>query len=211
MPSVSAEKSTAVLACLVADGLVTDAATPRGRLLQAAAHLFASKGFERTTVRDLAAAVGIQSGSIFHHFKSKDEILRAVMEETIHCNTALMRAALEGLEDPQQRLLALIRCELHSIMGGTGEAMSVLVYEWRSLSGEGQALILSLRDCYEALWLEVLEQARSAGLVQVEPFILRRLLTGALSWTITWFRPSGEMSVDELADQALKMLLGAGS
>ncbi len=53
-----------------------------------------SKGYERTTVRDLAAAIGIQSGSIFHHFKSKEEILRSVMEETIVYNTALMRAAL---------------------------------------------------------------------------------------------------------------------
>ena len=46
----------------------------RGKLLQTAAHLFRSKGYERTTVRDLASAVGIQSGSIFHHFKSKDEM-----------------------------------------------------------------------------------------------------------------------------------------
>ena len=49
--------------------------SPRGRLLSAAAHLFRDKGFDRTTVRDIAAAVGIQSGSIFHHFKSKEDIL----------------------------------------------------------------------------------------------------------------------------------------
>lgn len=200
------ENSQKLLSELTAAGLLTDPATPRGRLLQASAHLFSSKGFERTTVRDLAAAVGIQSGSIFHHFKSKDDILRAVMEETIHRNTALMCNAIEGLDNPRERLLALIRCELQSIMGGTGEAMSVLVYEWRSLSEEGQQLILGLRDIYEGVWLDVLQQAYEAGQVTVEPFILRRLLTGALSWTITWFNPQGPMSLDDLAEKALEML-----
>ena len=90
------QKALRVMRDLVDEGQLTDPDSARGKLLQVAAHLFRNKGYERTTVRDLAGAVGIQSGSIFHHFKSKDEILRAVMEETIRYNTALMRAALAG-------------------------------------------------------------------------------------------------------------------
>ncbi|POC72277.1 TetR family transcriptional regulator, partial [Vibrio vulnificus] len=70
------QKAREVMLELVATGQLTDPESARGKLLQTAAHLFRSKGYERTTVRDLASAVGIQSGSIFHHFKSKDEILR---------------------------------------------------------------------------------------------------------------------------------------
>ncbi|MGV8514385.1 atu genes transcriptional repressor AtuR, partial [Pseudomonas aeruginosa] len=172
------QKAREVMLELVATGQLTDPESARGKLLQTAAHLFRSKGYERTTVRDLASAVGIQSGSIFHHFKSKDEILRSVMEETILYNTALMRAALADAEDLRERVLGLIRCELQSIMGGTGEAMAVLVYEWRSLSAEGQAYILGLRDIYEQMWLDVLGEARLAGYCQGDPFILRRFLTG---------------------------------
>ncbi len=192
---------------LVANGLITDPDSARGKLLQTAAHLFRSKGYERTTVRDLAGAVGIQSGSIFHHFKSKDEILRSVMEETIRYNTALMRASLAEAGNLRERVLALIRCELQSIMGGTGEAMAVLVYEWRSLSQESQQFILELRDTYEQLWLEVLEEAKAAGYFKADPFILRRFLTGALSWTTTWFHPEGPMSLEQLAEQALSLVL----
>lgn len=192
---------------LVAAGRMTDPDSARGKLLQAAAHLFRRKGYERTTVRDLATAVGIQSGSIFHHFKSKEEILRAVMEETIIYNTALMEAALAEADTLRERVLALIRCELQSIMGGTGEAMAVLVYEWRSLSEDSQAHILALRDRYEQRWLEVLEEARVAGYVQRDPFILRRFLTGALSWSTTWFRPEGPMSLDALAEEALALVI----
>ena len=201
------QKALDVMRKLVEHGQLTDPDSARGKLLQTAAHLFRNKGFERTTVRDLASAVGIQSGSIFHHFKSKDEILRAVMEETIRYNTALMRAALAEADTVRERVLALIRCELQSIMGGSGEAMAVLVYEWRSLSEDGQRQVLALRDIYEDLWLEVLGQAKDAGYIRGDVFITRRFLTGALSWTTTWFRAEGSLSLDELAEQALILVL----
>lgn len=207
MTCVDDQQAQAVMQELVANGQITDPESARGKLLQTAAHLFRSKGYERTTVRDLASAVGIQSGSIFHHFKSKDEILRSVMEETIRYNTALMRASLQHAEGLREQVLALIRCELQSIMGGTGEAMAVLVYEWRSLTPASQAVILELRDTYEGLWLDVLAQARAAGLVQSDPFILRRFLTGALSWTNTWFRANGPMGLDQLAEEALLLVI----
>ncbi|MCP5207590.1 MAG: TetR/AcrR family transcriptional regulator [Hahellaceae bacterium] len=191
------------LAELVQQGYVTDPSSARGRLLTKAAHLFKEKGYERTTVRDLAKDVGIQSGSIFHHFKSKEEILRAVMEEAILYNTERMRNALAEAADPRAKVLALIKCELESITGLTGEAMAVLVYEWRSLSASSQASILKLRDIYEQLWLDALEEAKNAGMIEGDTFILRRFLTGALSWTTTWFKPDGDLSMDSLAEQAL--------
>ncbi|BBP75805.1 TetR/AcrR family transcriptional regulator [Pseudomonas gingeri NCPPB 3146 = LMG 5327] len=201
------QQAQQVMRDLVQEGQLTDPDSARGKLLQTAAHLFRNKGYERTTVRDLASAIGIQSGSIFHHFKSKDEILRAVMEETIRYNTAVMRASLAEAGSLRERVLALIRCELQSIMGGTGEAMAVLVYEWRSLSPEGQAKVLALRDVYEQIWLQVLGEARDAGYIKGDVFITRRFLTGALSWTTTWFRPQGSLTLEQLADEALTLVL----
>ncbi|WP_371316797.1 TetR/AcrR family transcriptional regulator [Pseudomonas gingeri] len=201
------QQAQQVMRDLVSSGQLTDPDSARGKLLQTAAHLFRNQGFDRTTVRDLASAIGIQSGSLFHHFKSKDEILRAVMEETIVYNTALMRASLAEAGSLRERVLALIRCELQSIMGGTGEAMAVLVYEWRSLSEQGQAKVLALRDLYEQIWLQVLGEARDAGYIKGDVFITRRFLTGALSWTTTWFRPQGSLTLDQLAEEALMLIL----
>lgn len=190
---------------------LTDPQSARGRLLRQAAHLFRDKGYERTTVRDLGAAVGIQSGSIFHHFQTKEAILRAVMVETILYNTARMEAALVKAQSDTDRIRALIHCELEAINGETGEAMAVLVYEWRSLTPESQAEILVLRDRYEALWIETLEGLAGAGLVKADPFVLRRLLTGALSWTVTWFKPEGKkqrrsLDLDDLTAQVMLTL-----
>ena len=196
-----------ILQSLIAEQLVSDPSSARGRLLKEAARLFRDKGYERTTVRDLAAAVGIQSGSLFHHFRTKEEILKAVMVETIRLNTALMYAAMEQAGTLREKLRALVRAELESINGQTGEAMAVLVYEWRSLSEESQAEVLALRDHYEGLWLSVLEQLRTEGSIDAEPFIVRRMLTGALSWTVTWYRPErGGLTLDGLTDQVLAIM-----
>lgn len=195
-----------ILRSLVADNLVSDPAGARGRLLHEAAKLFRDKGYERTTVRDLAAAVGIQSGSLFHHFRTKEEILKAVMVETIRLNTALMQAAVDATSTHRDKLQALIRAELESINGQTGEAMAVLVFEWRSLSEESQAYVLELRDIYEQLWLDVLETLRQDGVLAADPFVVRRMLTGALSWTVTWYRPDGGLTLDDLTAQVVAMM-----
>ncbi len=184
-----------------------DPQSAKGRLLSMAATLFNQKGYERTTVRDLASAVGIQSGSIFHHFKTKEAILKAVMEETIIFNTRRMRAELKNSETSKDKLLALIVCELESINGVTGDAMAVLVYEWRSLNEQNQADILKLRDKYESLWMEVLTQAKNEGYIDGDIFVLRRFLTGALSWSKTWFNNKGKISLSLLAEEALRLAI----
>ncbi|WP_261977719.1 TetR/AcrR family transcriptional regulator [Marinobacter sp. F3R11] len=196
-----------ILQSLIADNLVSAPDSARGRLLREAARLFRDKGYERTTVRDLAAAVGIQSGSLFHHFRTKEEILKAVMVETIRLNTAVMQAAMDAADSSREKLRALVRAELESINGQTGEAMAVLVYEWRSLSETSRAEVLKLRDIYEALWLEVLGSLKDEGALAADPFVVRRMLMGALSWTVTWYRPErGGLTLDGLTDQVVAML-----
>lgn len=182
--------------------------SPRGRVLRAAAHLFCTQGYERTTVRDLAKVVGIQSGSLFHHFKSKEDILYAVMEEAIRYNHTRMEEAVTNGCSPQERLRGLIRAELESINGDTGDAMSVLVYEWNALSEENQKPLLAMRARYEALWEGVLSEARQQGLTTHDPFILRRLLSGAISWTRMWYKRQGPVSLEQLAETVLEMALG---
>src|SRR6218665_3055224 len=162
--------------------------SPRGRVLRAAAHLFCTQGYERTTVRDLARVVGIQSGSLFHHFKTKQDILHAVMEEGIRYNLAGMEALVAEGRSPRDTLLGLIRAELESINGDTGDAMTVLVHEWKALEPDNQTRLLELRERYEKLWLDVLAELRVQGLVQHDPFVWRRLLFGGISWTRMWYQ-----------------------
>jgi len=182
--------------------------SPRGRLLSAAAHLFRDKGFDRTTVRDIAAAVGIQSGSIFHHFKSKEDILFAVMEEVIRFNTERLRQAVADADTPLEQLRNLVRAELTATVGDTREAMVVMVAEWRCLSESKQQEALALREIYEQIWLDVLGRLHKAGAFHADPFIMRRLLTGMIGWTPNWFSTNRRLSVEDLADLIVDRVVG---
>ncbi len=181
--------------------------SPRGRLLQGAAYLFHKQGYAKTTVRELANFIGIQSGSLFHHFKSKDDILANVMHETIIYNHARLLDAIQQSNQPEQQLKNLIKAELVSISGDTGSAMAVLVHEWFALSTERQDELLKLRNDYEELWLGVIRQLRDEGKIQHDPFIWRRLLGGAIAWTVTWYRPDGKISLDELTEMVWEMVM----
>lgn len=198
-------ESTPVVDELVAQGVVNAPDSAKGRLLRTAAHLFVKNGFERTTVRELASEMGIQSGSLFYHYPNKEAILKAVLMDTIHINTARMEKAIVDEGSAEERLLVLIRCEIESILGDTGEAMSLLLSEWRSLTEESQQDILQLRDRYESLWLKSLEGCQQEGLIEVQPEILRQFLRGSISWVKVWYDPEGQVDLDSLCRMALKL------
>ena len=181
--------------------------SPKGRLLLGAAYLFHKQGYAKTTVRELANFIGIQSGSLFHHFTSKDDILANVMKQTIIYNHDRLLNAIQQSDDPQQQLKNLIKAELISITGDTGSAMAVLVYEWQALSQERQDELLKMRNAYEDIWLDVIHQLRELGKIKHDTFIWRRLMGGAIAWTVTWYRPDGKMSIDELTEMVWEMAI----
>lgn len=181
--------------------------TPRGRLLLGAAYLFHKQGYAKTTVRELANFIGIQSGSLFHHFKTKDDILANVMEQTIIYNHACLQSAIEHSPDPEQQLKALIKAELQAISGDTGSAMAVLVYEWFALSEKNQKRLLNLRNEYEKLWLDVIRTLYIQNKIKHDPFIWRRLIGGSIAWTVTWYRPNGKLTLDQLTEIVWDMTL----
>lgn len=194
---------------LVDEGLITDSKSPKGRLLKAAARLFRYQGYQKTTVRDLGKEVGILSGSLFHHYKTKDDMLKAVMAESILLFTHQLQHGLAERSDPRARLLYLIRAELDALLANSTDGGAVVVNEWRCLSKSGQAEILSLRADYEHIWLDELisSQKASIGVVDIDVSLLRRLLAGAIASCINWYRADGELSIDEIADQTLKLIL----
>lgn len=181
--------------------------SPRGRVLAGAAYLFYKQGYDKTTVRQLGDFIGIQSGSLFHHFKSKDDILATVMEQTIIYNFARLQDAAQQSLHPTEQLHALIKAELISITGDTGAAMAVLVHEWSALSDKKQAHLLSMRQEYEQIWITVIEQLRKQGKIKHDAFVWRRLLGGAIAWTVTWYKPQGKVTIDELTQMVWEMAI----
>ncbi len=185
----------------------TEENSRRMELVRAAARLFRDRGYERTTVRDIGNAVGLQSGSLFYHFRTKEEILVAVMALGISNTTEQLAAALAEVQHPRDKVATLIRVHLHSLLGENQAALEVMLYEWRSVSEEQRPGLIILRDRYEALWQQALDEAAAVGLVKPDTRLLRRTLLGSLHWSVHWFRREGELSVDELAERMLELVL----
>jgi TetR/AcrR family transcriptional regulator, cholesterol catabolism regulator len=181
--------------------------TRRRELIAAASRLFKEQGYERTTVRDLAQAVGMQSGSLFYHFRTKEEMLVAVMGAGIADLTERLEDSLVGATTPLERLRTLFRVHLTTLLSDEDGALSVLLYSWPSLSRKGQQQLNPLRDAYERDWQRVLDEAAAAGLVHADTHMLRKLLLGGLHWTLQWYRPEGGKTPAQIADQMMALVL----
>lgn len=185
---------------------ISDSENRRNKLLRAAARLFHEKGYAATTVRDIARAVGLQSGSLFYHFRNKEEILVAVMQNGMRRTSEAAASALEGLSDPAERLRALFRAHLETLLGDLQDDMIVLLYEQRSLPENARSDLVQLRDEYEQVWHSVIAEAVNAGVVRGSPGTVRRFSLGALNWTVQWYRKDGTLSPTELADEFLNTI-----
>jgi AcrR family transcriptional regulator len=184
-----------------------DDANRRGDIVRAAARLFREKGFEGTTVRDIAKAVGMQSGSPFYHFGSKVEILVAVMEEGLRQGLETTRAVLARELAPRARLRALVEAHLRTIHGPGSDFIPVLLYDWRSLPEAEQRRIVAWRDQYDAAWQSALQALRRDGQLGVDPKLARLFILGAVNFTALWYRRGGGLSLAQVADAAVDLLV----
>lgn len=187
--------------------LADDEANRRADIVRASARLFREKGFAGTTVRDIANAVGMRSGSPFYHFGSKVDILVAVMEEGLRQGLEETRSVLARELPPRERLRAMIEAHLHTIHGPGSDFIPVLLYDWRSLPETHRKHIVAWRDQYDAEWQRVLEDLHRASALSVEPKLARLFILGAVNFTALWYRPGGPMSLAQVADAAVEFLL----
>jgi AcrR family transcriptional regulator len=179
----------------------------RDTLLRVSARLFCEKGFDGTTIRDISAAADMHSGSPFYHFKTKQDILVAVMEQGLAEGLRRTEAVMALPLPPEQRLMRLIRSHLGTILEDGNDFIPVLLYDWRSLSPDNRHRVVALKDRYDALWQRLIDELQAAGHMPGDAQLVRLLILGAVNWTGTWFRPGGRLSLDEVAEGAARMFL----
>jgi AcrR family transcriptional regulator len=179
----------------------------REELLRVSARLFRQKGFDGTSIRDISSAAGMQSGSPFYHFKTKQDILVAVMEEGLAEGLRIAGAVMALAVPPEQKLVRMIRTQLGTILDDAHDFVPVLHYEWRSLSAANRRRIVTLKDRYDALWQRLIEELQHAGHMPGDAQLIRLLIIGAVNWTGAWYRKGGRLSLDEVAEGAARLFL----
>lgn len=179
----------------------------RAELIEKSAQLFRTKGYDNTTVRDIAAAAGIQAGSWFYHFKTKQDILAAIMEQGLQHALAEIEAIARQPLSPSALLQRLVEAHLHTLLAPDHHFIAVLLYEWRSLDEASRTRLGALKDRYEAIWDEAIAALHHSGDWSTPSQFDRLLLFGALNWTVQWYKPGLGADVPQLAQQAMRFLL----
>jgi len=178
---------------------LTDRGNRRDDVLEAAAALFASKGYAATSIRDIAQQVGILSGSLYYHFASKEELLLEAHARGVAQVTEAVEGALAGAgASPWERIAAACRAHLAVLLGPSPFSQVITPQFPSHFDGEVRATLLQQRQGYEAIFRELVAALPLPE--SVSPRLFRLSLLGALNWTPTWYQPGGSESPASIAD-----------
>ncbi len=178
----------------------------RDDILDAAAQVFRQKGFHGASMSEIAEAVNLQKASLYHHVSSKQEILLALLDRALDMLTEYIGEIASRPMPADKKLREMIRGYLKALADNT-DLTSVLLFEHRSLDKKTHARHVPHRDKFEGLWRDVLNEGVRTNLFACPDVNLTvRALMGIMNWTLTWYRPEGNKSIDEIADGYAELL-----
>lgn len=181
----------------------------RRALLVIAAELFAAKGYKATTVRDIAKASGLLSGSLYHHFDSKesiiDELLSSYLDELIGTCEEIVSADI----GPKEKFERLTTAAFLSVRDHKA-AITVLQNERQQLLTLERFSYLRERERrVRKLWLSVIEDGIRDGVFRgdLAADVVYRFIRDVIWVSVRWYQPEGRLSPDELAEQYVSMIM----
>jgi TetR/AcrR family transcriptional regulator, cholesterol catabolism regulator len=188
----------------------TKADRTRARLIEVAKRLYQEHGSAHVTVRRIAAAARIEAGSIYYHFASRDEIMRAVLESGIEEARGEVMQAIAAA-GPHSLPLARLRAALGAHLKFTLRAhFSSRLRSIRRLPKKLRDRHMQQEREYAAIFAELLDEAQKKGLLRAgfDLSVVRILLLSALTWVAEWYDSDGPMTPDDIADEMMRVLTG---
>lgn len=173
----------------------------RNELVEIAGELFAEKGFLATTIRDIAEKAGIQSGSLYHHFDSKeslaDELIQGYWSDLIASYEQITSAGMSATDEARkliyQSVLLLESREIAVRMSTNDYAHLARIFPYMGAS----------LDRCEEIWITTLKRGIQDGEFSslVDPMIMYRTIMAAIGGTARWWRSTGPIPITEIATQ----------
>ncbi|MFI0450694.1 TetR/AcrR family transcriptional regulator [Actinomadura sp. 6N118] len=180
----------------------------REHLVKLAAELFAEKGFQATTVRNIAEEAGILSGSLYHHFDSKESIVDEILSGFFREIMSAYQGTLDQGLNPRETIAGLVR-----IAFGTLEphraAITVMQNDWNYLKGmERFAYLTKSEDEVEKMWVDTIKDGQKEGLFRddIDPKLTYRMIRDTVWVAVRWFKPGGRLNSKGLAEHYLKVM-----
>jgi AcrR family transcriptional regulator len=180
----------------------------RSRLLATSAELFWTHGYRATTTRQIAATLGLQQATLYHHVASKEDLLYEICSTSLSQLLCATEEALAGLTDPRKCLEAVVRTSIQELLANQREH-ATMVFELRGLSVERQTDVLEALDRYRQILRSTIADAQAEGSLRtdISPKYLEQGMFNLLTWILLWHRPGQPLTPGLLADLVLEIYL----
>jgi len=189
-------------------GETSSAPTPREAIIDVAVRLFGEQGYNATTMRDIAKAVGILPGSLYAHIDSKETLLIEIVEKGIERFLAIDRLLAASDGSPEARMRIAI-CEHVKAVAENPERTLVVFHQWRFLSGPNRTRAIAMRRRYAKAFMKIVTDGIASGdfNARLDARLAVFGVLGALNWTPEWYSPSGPMSAEEIGQKMADSLI----
>jgi TetR/AcrR family transcriptional regulator, cholesterol catabolism regulator len=183
-------------------------AQTRELLLSSALELFGRQGFHATSVQQIVDGAGLTKGAFYHHFASKEDVLRLIHDEFLEVQRETVARIVAGGGTPTEQLRQIVLASVLSV-AQYQSSVTVFFQERRYLTGERADDVRDRRDAVEAMMEQVVRNGIAAG--ELDPSINPRVavfgIVGLSAWLHQWYRPDGPLSAEEIADELARMVL----
>ncbi|MEX0581842.1 MAG: TetR family transcriptional regulator KstR2 [Mycobacterium sp.] len=188
----------------------TPPATRREELLELAATMFAERGLRATTVRDIADAAGILSGSLYHHFSSKEEMVDEVLRSFLDWLFERYQHIIDTEPNPLSRLTGLFMASFDAIEHHHAE---VVIYqdEAKRLSAQPRfGYVDELNKRQRKMWVDVINEGIAQGYFQadIDVDLVYRFIRDTTWVSVRWYQPGGPLTAEQVGRQYLAVVLG---
>lgn len=171
----------------------------RARILEEATHLFAAHGYRGTSMRQIASAVGLNQGSLYHYFPGKEALLFEIMNQAMDEALAHLESMAAEKGSPRSKVHKILTYYA-SYYAGRPERLTVLVREMSSLGKEAHQRLLRKQGRYTKLFMHLFEELLAQGAMRpIPPVVATFAFFGMVHHTVTWYRKEGPVSLEELS------------
>ena len=176
------------------------------RVVLAAAKVFAERGYDQTSIQDLADAIGLAAGGLYHYIGSKERLLISICDQLMEPLLDGATALVEEDAPPAQQLRALVRLWVGHVVEHRDH---MLVFQQERHVIERGAAWKGVRDSRKAFERLAEDALARAGAGSADPRLALSALLGMVNHTAQWYRPRGRLDATEIADGYVDLLLGA--
>ncbi|MFN4972754.1 MAG: TetR/AcrR family transcriptional regulator [Bacteroidota bacterium] len=178
------------------------------QIMQVAARLFNNKGYEATSMRDIASDLGMEAASLYHHIKSKEEILTAICFEMADRFITALKEVNDIYFNAEERLRMAIQFHVQ-ISCDNLDKTAVFLSEWRSLPEPHRSEFRKLRDNYEKQFRIIVKDGETEDIFDdVDEKFAALTILSSVNWIHQWYKPDGSMNPSQIAKKLADIIIG---